>query len=424
MPGNADGLGDALSAEEEEENEAGSADGQAEASTEKRRKPTRRAGRRVRHRLKLGSKANEEASSLQRPDPAGKVATSASGSDHQALGTDTSPKLPPEAAASPAKTPTRRGGRPPRKSALVAAATVSPLCGQATTPDTAGLGLNSAQTPPAAADAATPALGCSAASPTMMPAAGAAASQVQASDSDELVGKRVLLTGLVRTTEFNGEWGRVEAFDAELQRYTVCVLLESGPPVLAKLRRENLIAPKTVALMFDEDGTEKATPKAAFAGAGKSVLSLDELVAPTTPSPVAPVLPFGAVPTPSTTVPSAPSPIGMVLPSPGTLPGPSTGALPAPSPGPPATSVSKSPSMAAPSSKSSLSKPAPKISQTPPLNGEQRSSACVSTASTKPSAGLEVWVSLAGDGQGDSKHNGSVTKGKAEPWHPTLRHKQ
>lgn len=67
-------------------------------------------------------------------------------------------------------------------------------------------------------------------------------------------GKRVLLRGLVRTPEFNGEWGTVESYDPASERYLVQILRDGGlPPVLAKLRRENLVVPQTVALRFDDD---------------------------------------------------------------------------------------------------------------------------------------------------------------------------
>merc|ERR1712013_933245 len=56
-------------------------------------------------------------------------------------------------------------------------------------------------------------------------------------DAEELLGKRVLVTGLVRQPEFNGQWGIIEKYDEGLQRFVVRVLRDSGPPVLAKLRR-------------------------------------------------------------------------------------------------------------------------------------------------------------------------------------------
>jgi len=84
-----------------------------------------------------------------------------------------------------------------------------------------------------------------------------------------IVGKRVLLTGLVKITAFNGEWGKILSFDAESQRYVVEVRLASGAPVRAKLRRENLIVPATVALKFvDEfDGDHCQSDSSACASA-------------------------------------------------------------------------------------------------------------------------------------------------------------
>lgn len=89
--------------------------------------------------------------------------------------------------------------------------------------------------------------------------------EVQELDAgSDLLGKRVLITGLVRAPEFNGQWGRVEAYDAEMQRYLVHLLLdmpEGEPPVTAKLRRENLVVPPTGMLRF-EDGDAEAPASA------------------------------------------------------------------------------------------------------------------------------------------------------------------
>lgn len=69
-----------------------------------------------------------------------------------------------------------------------------------------------------------------------------------------LVGKRALLTGLQRMPQYNNEWGKVEAFDPDFQRFVVRIVKDNGGQVVAKLRRENLIIPPTVALKFaDED---------------------------------------------------------------------------------------------------------------------------------------------------------------------------
>jgi len=92
-------------------------------------------------------------------------------------------------------------------------------------------------------------------------------------DAEALVGKRALLTGLVKITDFNGEWGKVLSYDAQTRRFVVEVLLASGSPVRAKLKRTNLIIPRTVSLTFvaeqdilfeedDEDGEENSRPSA------------------------------------------------------------------------------------------------------------------------------------------------------------------
>merc|ERR1712187_490711 len=69
---------------------------------------------------------------------------------------------------------------------------------------------------------------------------------------DGVIGRWVLITGLLRSPQFNGQWGLAEAYDAEMHRYVVRVLLGSlhgegtgdsvaAQPVLAKLRRENFV---------------------------------------------------------------------------------------------------------------------------------------------------------------------------------------
>jgi hypothetical protein len=68
----------------------------------------------------------------------------------------------------------------------------------------------------------------------------------QVVQGDDVIGRWVLVTGLVRQPHFNGQWGLAEDFDAEMQRYIVRVLLGSEPggasqPVVAKLRRENFV---------------------------------------------------------------------------------------------------------------------------------------------------------------------------------------
>lgn len=72
-------------------------------------------------------------------------------------------------------------------------------------------------------------------------------------DPEDVINKRVLVVGLVKQPAFNGEWGRVESYDPELERFVVRVLRDTGPPLLAKLRRENLLMPPTLALRFDDE---------------------------------------------------------------------------------------------------------------------------------------------------------------------------
>lgn len=71
--------------------------------------------------------------------------------------------------------------------------------------------------------------------------------------SEAIVGRRAQVIGLVRTPEYNGQWGQVQDFDPNLGRYDVTVLASDGPPVIVKLRRENLYIPKAVFLCFEGD---------------------------------------------------------------------------------------------------------------------------------------------------------------------------
>jgi hypothetical protein len=61
---------------------------------------------------------------------------------------------------------------------------------------------------------------------------------------DNIVGERVLICGLVNSPQFNGQWGHVESYDAEMERYVVRVFLaETGNEVLAKLRPSSILIP-------------------------------------------------------------------------------------------------------------------------------------------------------------------------------------
>eukprot|EP00930_Biecheleria_cincta_P054432 TRINITY_DN4055_c0_g1_i2.p1 TRINITY_DN4055_c0_g1~~TRINITY_DN4055_c0_g1_i2.p1 ORF type:complete len:910 (-),score=137.55 TRINITY_DN4055_c0_g1_i2:53-2782(-) len=71
--------------------------------------------------------------------------------------------------------------------------------------------------------------------------------------SETIVGRRAQVIGLVRTPEYNGQWGQVQDFDPNLGRYNVNLIASDGPPVIVKLRRENLYIPKAVFLRFEAD---------------------------------------------------------------------------------------------------------------------------------------------------------------------------
>lgn len=68
----------------------------------------------------------------------------------------------------------------------------------------------------------------------------------------DLVGKQVLVQGLLRMPEFNGDCGQVLAYDEESQRYKVSLERPDGPPVIAKLRRQNLIPDTGEAILAEE----------------------------------------------------------------------------------------------------------------------------------------------------------------------------
>lgn len=73
------------------------------------------------------------------------------------------------------------------------------------------------------------------------------AAQAKGENTEELFGKRVLVTGLRNAPQFNGRWGIVESFDSEMQRYVVRMLVGGNQgessSVLAKLRRETFVMP-------------------------------------------------------------------------------------------------------------------------------------------------------------------------------------
>lgn len=77
-------------------------------------------------------------------------------------------------------------------------------------------------------------------------------------DVEEIIGRQVLLTGLVHAPQFNGHWGHVDGFDATSQRYVLRVFTgqPGAKPKIAKLRRDCFIVPK------GEVPSEAGQPKA------------------------------------------------------------------------------------------------------------------------------------------------------------------
>ncbi|CAJ1461072.1 unnamed protein product [Effrenium voratum] len=71
-------------------------------------------------------------------------------------------------------------------------------------------------------------------------------------DSEQVIGRRVQITGLTKTPEFNGQWGKVTHFDATCERYSVQLLPAEGIPMIVKLRGENLHMPAVLSLRFEE----------------------------------------------------------------------------------------------------------------------------------------------------------------------------
>lgn len=77
----------------------------------------------------------------------------------------------------------------------------------------------------------------------------------------DLVGKRVLVQGLMRMPEFNGDWGQVLEYEDDSQRYKVSLIRASGLAVVAKLRRQNLF-------IATEEKDAKALPLASVMDVG------------------------------------------------------------------------------------------------------------------------------------------------------------
>lgn len=89
--------------------------------------------------------------------------------------------------------------------------------------------------------------------------------------SEAIVGRRAQVVGLVRTPEYNGQWGQVQDFDPNLGRYNVQLLASDGPPVIVKLRRENLHIPKAVFLRFENDAKSDKLHQFTRAASGAAV---------------------------------------------------------------------------------------------------------------------------------------------------------
>jgi hypothetical protein len=272
---------------EESSDENGEENAQSEEPT-RRKKPTRRAGRRARHRRchaaearRLAEEAAAAAAGESVADNAGldpAVVPSMVGADVSKARPSAVAKAPCSNGASssarslgqygecegmvaalasasttdaqPKQEPVRRGGRPPKKSVLAAQAAASAKV--AATPDTRGLGL-SPTAEASRAESVVHSTGTSSSSRCDGKQVETLAGGVQEGDPQEVLGKRVLVVGLIKQPAFNGEWGRVETYDSALDRFVVRVLRDTGPPLLAKLRRENLLVPPTVELTFEDD---------------------------------------------------------------------------------------------------------------------------------------------------------------------------
>lgn len=125
-----------------------------------------------------------------------------------------------------------------------------------------------------------------------------------------VIGKRVMISGLLKSPEFNGQWGQVESYDSDMQRYNVWIDdAKRGQPVLAKLRRENLVVPPTVVLRptASEETLQVAAPPS-----GQSSAVPPSMPAMSTDAPPEPAfVPFPA-PLPAATGFLAPTGSGLV----------------------------------------------------------------------------------------------------------------
>eukprot|EP00929_Paragymnodinium_shiwhaense_P075694 TRINITY_DN38728_c0_g1_i1.p1 TRINITY_DN38728_c0_g1~~TRINITY_DN38728_c0_g1_i1.p1 ORF type:complete len:1271 (-),score=240.67 TRINITY_DN38728_c0_g1_i1:89-3814(-) len=280
---------------------SGDSGGDQAQSGARTRKPTRRGGRRARHR-KEAAKARMVAQQQAEGGLDGGLEAPADAAATVQPAAAAPPLQPQVAAGFAAQDAVRRGGRPPKKSVLAASAAAGAfgdgshlggagdvrsaskssgdqggMSGMSRSPDTGGLGLHQdgnsvargvspqqlqRRTPerPAVLTIESP--------QQVAPAATLAGIQMPGSPPADLevIGKRVLITGLVRAPHFNNQWGRVEAYDASMQRYIVQVILDPasgqapGQPVMAKLKRENMIVPPPLSLNLADSVVDPNSP--------------------------------------------------------------------------------------------------------------------------------------------------------------------
>lgn len=216
-----------------------SSDGIEAPQSGKTRKPTRRGGRRARHR-KLAAMARMQEFAANEAKGTESAAGLAATPPAELI---TSPTDTSKSAAENSPQTVRRGGRPPKKSALAATNTAnSSSGGNGHWIDKGSL----ADASPGSMSLGSPADPREFLSPD---------ARERHETGADLIGKRVLIRGLVHSPEFNGQWSRVESYDSEMQRYLVNVFLggeATDQPVWAKLRRDNLVVPKTVELKFED----------------------------------------------------------------------------------------------------------------------------------------------------------------------------
>lgn len=170
--------------------------------------------------------------------------------------------------------PTRRGGRRARHRKLAALARQQAAAEAAVQEDSPGVAFggteqaeayasSSVSPEPSAMGPDRPRTATAASSPlTVSPETGVASGIVE--DGHQLIGRMVIIIDLVRSPEFNGQWGRVESYDPQMQRFVVRVAqtnqLPGEGPLLAKLRRENLVVPSSDAAPWHLTTLPEVTP--------------------------------------------------------------------------------------------------------------------------------------------------------------------